>query len=116
MKLPNYPDAIIPPAKITDYLLSFDHPDGRSKARFFRRFGFQTEHWEELAQALRNHVANHDVAKTEGSPFGTRYVIEGIISTPDGRTPLIRTVWFIEMGEQTAKFVTAYPLQGREND
>jgi hypothetical protein len=50
----------------------------------------------------------------EASPFGTRYVIEGIISTPDGRAPFIRAVWFIETGEQIPRFVTAYPLQRRE--
>jgi hypothetical protein len=49
----------------------------------------------------------------EATPFGTRYVIEGIISTPDGRVPLIRAVWFIETGEQIARFVAAYPLQRR---
>jgi hypothetical protein len=49
----------------------------------------------------------------EATPFGTRYVIEGILSTPDGRALLIRTVWFIETGQQIPRFVTAYLLQRR---
>jgi len=114
MKLPNYSYTIVPPAKVIDYLLSLDHPDGRSKARFFLRFGFLVEQWEELAEALRHHAANNEVTRTEPSLFGTRYVIEGIISTPDGRTPLIRAIWFIETDSEIPRFVTAYPIRRRK--
>ncbi len=114
MRLPHYQEAIVPEGKITGYLLSLSHPDGRSKARFFFRFGFTPEAWEVLAEALRRHAAGHPVAGIEASPFGTRYVIEGIISAPDGREPLIRVVWFVETGEQIPRFVTAYPLSRSE--
>jgi hypothetical protein len=113
VKLPNYELAIVPQAKITKYLLSLSHEDGRSKARFFIGFGFSNADWELLAQALLNHAEENEVSKIEASPFGTRYVIEGIISAPDGRTPLIRTVWFIEEGEYVPKFATAYPLRSK---
>ena len=43
MKLPNYESAIIAERQITEYLLSFSHRDGRSKAQFFSRFGFSAE-------------------------------------------------------------------------
>ena len=114
MKLPNYEKANVPRSKVIDYLLSFNHPDGRSKARFFTGFGFSIESWETLAQALIYHAAEHDVIKVEASPFGTRYVIEGAISAPDGRAPHIRTIWFIEQGERIPRFVTAYPVSRRE--
>jgi hypothetical protein len=32
------------------------------------------------------------------------------METPDGRKPVVRSVWFIEHGSQTPRFVTAYPL------
>lgn len=99
MKLPYFDRATVPQAKITDYLLSLSHDDGRSKARFFISFGFSNENWKLLAQALLHHAAENEVSKIESSPFGSRYVIEGIISAPDGRTPFIRAVWFIEKGE-----------------
>jgi hypothetical protein len=35
---------------------------------------------------------------------------------PDGRTPTIRSVWFIETGEEVPRFVTAYPLAKGEDD
>lgn len=74
-------------------------------------FGFTVEHWEILAEALLAHAATHEIAKIESSPFGLRYVIEGIISTPDGRMPHVRAVWFMENGEDRARFVTACPLE-----
>lgn len=57
--LPNYEWALVPQAKITAYLLAFNHEDGRGKARFFMHFGFTVEHWEILAEALLAHAATH---------------------------------------------------------
>ncbi|MCL4266423.1 MAG: hypothetical protein KJ069_24680 [Anaerolineae bacterium] len=113
MKLPNGDQAQIPQAKITEYLLSFTHEDGRPKVQFFTRFGFTITEWEKLAEALREHAQQHDVTKVEDSPFGKRYVIEGILNAPDGRTPFIRVVWFIEDGIGAPHLVTAYPLRRR---
>jgi len=111
MKLPNCTQAIVPESKITGYLLSFNHRDGRSKAEFFTQFGFSAHAWQELAAALLQHASNHEVAKVEESPFGTRYIIEGTMVAPDGRTPVVRSVWFVETGGQVPRFVTAYPLR-----
>lgn len=109
MKLPNYNQAIVPRRKITDYLLSSAHRDGHGKAAFFSRFGFTPESWQTLAEALFHHAAQHEIVKMEETPFGTRYVIEGELETPGGRTPIIRVVWFIEIGEEMPRLVTAYP-------
>ncbi|MEH2391598.1 MAG: DUF6883 domain-containing protein [Nostoc sp.] len=114
MKLPNYELAVVPQRKITEYLLSPTHPDGRSKQKFFTAFGFSVEDWETFAKALLNHVADNCVTKIEDSPFGTRYAVEGILLSPDGRNPMIRSAWFIETGETIPKFVTSYPLKRRE--
>jgi hypothetical protein len=110
MKLPNHEKATVPREKIVDYLLSFVHKDGRAKAEFFTRFGFTAESWEVLAEALKLHAAEHDVNKIEASPFGMRYIIEGELSTPDGRRPSVRVVWFIENKSDVPRPATAYPL------
>jgi hypothetical protein len=112
MKLPSIDAALIPQKKIVNYLLSETHDSGRDKANFFRRFGFTSEAWETLAQALRQHAAQHEIAKIELSPFGKRYVIEGALQTPSGRVPQVRVVWFIDNRETVPRFVTAYPLKG----
>src|SRR5262245_61139016 len=111
MKLPDVENAVVPEKKIKGYLLCATHRDGQHKAAFFTAFGFTDEHWEELAARLLKHACDHEVAKTEDSPFGKRYVIEGIMEAPDGRNIMIRSVWFIDTGESTPRFVTAYPIK-----
>ncbi len=111
MKLPNYEQAIVPRKKITEYLLSLTHPEGKSKAQFFIKFGFTVDHWEIMATAFINHAADYELAKIEASPFGTRYVIEAALLTPDSRNPKVRSVWFIATGDDTPRLISAYPLE-----
>ncbi len=116
MNLPNYALAVVPERKIIEYLLSLTNRDGRSKAAFFMRFGFTIDDWEGLADALRRHAAEHEVIVVEDTPFGTSYVVEGSLTAPDGRSPQVRVVWFIETGESIPHLVTAYPLKGVRDD
>jgi len=111
-QLPLVSKALVPRKKIVGYLLSQSHSSGRDKAVFFEHFGFTLTSWETLAQALLQHATQHEIAKQEASPFGIRYVIEGPLQTPSGRIPQVRSVWFIETGEEAPHFVTAYPLKG----
>ncbi|MDB9515317.1 hypothetical protein PN499_29375 [Kamptonema animale CS-326] len=60
MKLPHYERAVVPQKKITEYLLSLTHRDGKSKANFFLRFGFSVYDWEVMAIALLRHAADHE--------------------------------------------------------
>lgn len=111
MKLPNLENAFVRPEKITQYLLSENHPVGRHKAKFFLSFGFSLSFWRQLETALLQHAARHEVAQIETTPFGVSYVIDGLLLTPDERAPPVRTVWFIEIGQTTPYFVTAHPLK-----
>lgn len=111
MKLPNLECAFVRPEKITEYLLSENHPVGRHKAKFFFSFGFSLSSWRQLESALLIHLNQYDVSQIEATPFGTSYIIDGPLQTPDGRVPLMRTVWFIETGQTAPYFVTAYPLK-----
>jgi hypothetical protein len=112
MPLPNADRAIIPRPKLTDYLLSITHRDGRGKAAFFGAFGFSATAWEDFAAALRRHAIAGKVARIEETPFGTIYTVEGSLLAPDGRAPLVRVVWFIAATETLPRLVTAYPLKG----
>jgi hypothetical protein len=42
--------------------------------------------------------------------------VEGPLLAPDGRSPNLRAVWFIDNGQDTPRFVTAYPLKGENDD
>lgn len=113
MKLPHADQARVEQEKITEYLLSPSHPDGSNKAEFFLQFGFRLENWEVLREALRTHGARHQVVKTVESAYGTRYAVDGTLESPDGRNPLVRTVWLVEKGSSTPRLITAYPLEER---
>lgn len=114
MKLPKHQKAIISKEKLTDYLLCLTHSSGWSKARFFLGQGYSLQNWQELEVTLKE-IAKMEVVKIEETAFGTRYVIDGKICTPNQRTPYIRTVWFIENDETTPYFVTAYPKENKDD-
>lgn len=107
MKLQNADRAIAPQEKFTDYLLS--HAKGEGKAAFFQAFGFSVERWDELASALREHASSYEVETTEQTRHGTVYTVVGRLACPDGRAPLVRSVWIVRPGEDAPRLVTAYP-------
>ncbi|MEI7823316.1 MAG: DUF6883 domain-containing protein [Verrucomicrobiota bacterium] len=111
MKLPNADFAVVEREKIADYLLNASHSFGASKARFFARFGYHAETWEILAAALLAHGQQNEVARQKDTGFGPRYEVEGEITTPDGRSPRVRTVWQMDEGEIAPRLITAYPLE-----
>ncbi len=111
MRLPNAQKAQIPEAKIAKYLLSTSHRAGKSKAAFFESFGFSVENWQDLAMALQEHALTNPVVATEETPFGMRYVIDGLLVAPNGGHLNIRSAWFIDRGEEEPRFITAHPLK-----
>ena len=113
MKLPRARRARVDEGKVVGYLLSTHHPDGRSKAAFFGSFGFSAARWELLADALRDHGRNGEVTSIATSDYGTRYSVDGIIETPDGRNPRVRTVWLVDENG-APRLITAHPLRRRD--
>ena len=114
MKLPNGDKAYVAQEKITLYLLNRDNTDSESKANFFSRFGFDIEHWDVLAEALRVHAARHEIVSIVENERGVRYVLDGKIETPDSRNPYVRAVWMIDRGRDTPRLITAYPQRRRD--
>ncbi len=114
--LPNAEHAVVPERKITAYLLSESHPDGRGKARFFTSHGFARSEWQLLAAALRLHAQENRVAENVQTPFGVRYIVEGPLHSPDRRRPSVRVVWFTDARSTVPRLVTAYPIKRREQE
>jgi hypothetical protein len=108
--LPHADVARVDREKIVDYLLASDHPEGSGKAVFFSRFGFTIRDWQILADALKDHARRYAVNETEETVFGTKYRIDGPISCPDGRSPVIRSVWILDAGTHFPRRITAHPL------
>ncbi len=109
MKLPFSEYLAVSESKLAGYLLSEKHPIGRTKAVLFKRFGYSAEAWSIFARDLIRIARENEVTSVEKTPFGVRYVIDGVLSTPSGRPLPVRTIWFVDNDEQIAHFVTAYP-------
>ena len=101
--------AVVPEAKVMNYLLSARHSGGRAKARFLESFGFRAEDWRAFRDAVLAHATANDITASHETRFGTRYEIDGPLPTPDGRAPIVRVVWFVESQENVPRLVTLVP-------
>jgi hypothetical protein len=110
MKLPNADRAIVDEEKIVGYLLNRQHPDGAGKAKFYESLGFDVSLWQVLADALKDLVKHSPVRCHVDSVHGSKYIIEGPLHTPSGRTEVVRSVWIIDHGKTVPRLVTAYPI------
>jgi len=108
MAIPNLDRATIDPEKLAEYLLNAAHPRGGAKARYFLRYGFAPANPEALAVALRAQARAAGEVTVETRATGVFYVAIGEIDAPDGRRPLIRSVWEIRTGETAPRLVTAF--------
>jgi hypothetical protein len=95
-------------SKLVGYLLS--HAKGQGKAAFFLRFGFSPESWLEMAEALKHQARSNPLASKVDSLYGTRYSVDGMLSTPSGRQPSVRTVWILEIDSDEPRLITAHPI------
>ena|SRR5712692_2109961 len=108
MKLPNATIALVEREKIIEYLLNSAHPDNGGKAQFFLALGFTRDDSMPLANALRALAEKATVAKIVESSHGIKYIVDGTLSTPSGKTPAVRTVWIVDHGSDVPRLVTAY--------
>jgi hypothetical protein len=114
MNLPNANLAIVDREKITEYLLNAAHPDNGGKAAFFADLGFTRPDWQTLANALRDLAAFSAVISSMESAHGMKYIVDGQIKTPRGKSPTVRTVWIIDLGSNVPRLITAYPRQEKQ--
>jgi hypothetical protein len=114
MRLPRADLALIDDHKVTGYLLSNSHPAGRAKAAFFRSVGFRLSARRQLRDALLEHSKTAEVVAHGDTMFGRKYVLEGPLRAPDGRNSQLRSIWFVRIGDERPRLVTAYPITGVE--
>ena len=113
MILPNADRAFVEPAKVRDYLLSHEHPVGRSKAVAFEAVGYHRDRWEILQADLVAIAKLGDAVRTELGLHGQKYEVAGILTGPATRELPITTIWLVRRGEDFPRLVTAYPRERR---
>ena len=109
MKLPSGGRALVPHEKVERYLLDPEHPEGGDKALFFHRMGYDPARPADLISDLRRIAREGSLAETIRTEHGTKHIVDGVVSTPDGRRIELRTVWIVEPGSRRPRLVTAYP-------
>ncbi len=104
MKIP--PDALIPRAKLTKYLLVWQRKSDKSK--YLARAGFTLENSEELEKAIRQIIESNEAFFDREGEYGIYYRVSGVLTGPL-RQSLVTTIWIIRYGEGLYRFVTLVP-------
>ena len=95
--------------KITDYLLNKNHITGKAKAKFFSLLGFSSDFPVALSDVPAKHCTTAELKTEESSEWGTKYTFVCEIQPPKGKAICVVSVWQIDKGEKTPRFITAYP-------
>lgn len=84
MRLPNAENAVIDIAKLKDYCLNPDHPEGKPKARVFQaKLGIGKNDAERLRQAILQAILKADAIEQKPSLYGQRFVVDFEVSFPE---------------------------------
>ena len=108
MKIPFLENIVIDDSKLTDYLLNIYHSDGNKKAKFLIERKFDAN---SLKTTLVKQAEEEYVKEVKYSEFGTKYIIESNVKSPDKRAFTLRSVWIVYLNEKFIKLVTAYPIK-----
>ena len=102
-----YPsDVVIPPEKLTKYLLV---PRARNdKSKFLARAGFTQENPAVLEQAIRNLIARNNAVRERENIYGTLYRVTGELVSLKGTLSVV-TIWIVRTGDDKFRFVTLKP-------
>ncbi len=120
MRLPNAENAVIDIAKLQDYCLNPNHPEGKHKARVFqRKVGIRRSHAEQLRQVILQAILTEDALEQQSTVYGRRYVVDVAVSTVEGEDvlltegviksrALVRTAWIIRNEEDFPRLTSCF--------
>ena len=111
MRIP--PDAVIPLAKLTGYLLVRREWDDKSK--FLARGGFTRENPHVLLAAIRELAAAVEAVEDGTNDYGVFLRAEGILAGPSGSMLEVATIWLRSQADETVRFVTLKPLKEKRS-
>ena len=106
MRVPT--SAVIPHAKLTQYLLAYRRKS--DKSQFLAQAGFTQDKPAELAQAIRRLIAEHEAVVDRRNEYGAFYRVEGKLKGSEGVLEVV-TVWIQQEIDGTFRFVTLKPVR-----
>jgi hypothetical protein len=108
MKMPSREHAVVELEKLTEYVLSPEHPRGKHKARVFQAAcGFTIENAELLRQQLPAAARDGEATERVADQYGRRFVIEWNVVGPTGEATAI-SAWIVRHDEDFPRFVSAF--------
>lgn len=108
MRMPNGDRAVVPDAKLQEFLLNVNHPEQPGHAVLFHELlGIGPENAETLRSALLRAAAEEPATPGRQSPYGDKYEIRFRMTGPRGAYTLL-SVWIIERGADVPRLVTAF--------
>lgn len=110
MRLPNALKAVVEVAKLRDYCLSTEHPEGRHKARVFHSvLGLSAQDAEELQAALFAAARETEAIVADRDAYGQRYVVDFVMRRR-GREAAVRSTWIIRTLEDFPRLTSCFVL------
>jgi hypothetical protein len=113
MKLPNAENAVVDIAKLRDYSLNPNHPEGKHKARaFLEKLGITRDDADRLRQIILEAILKVDAIEQNPTLYGRRFIVDFELSWPEGKfilsTAVVRTAWIIRNDENFPRLTTCF--------
>lgn len=113
MKLPNAAKAVIPEGKLEDYCLNPFHPDGKHKAKVFRKaLGITQENSVKLKKLILQSAKFGEVTKEQENDFGkiyrVEYEVEGL-----NQKEILCTLWIVLKRENIPYLTSSFISTGK---
>ena len=116
MKLPNAENAVVDIAKLHDYCLNPNHPEGKHKARVFKeKLGITKDDAERLRDVILEAVLKVEATEQESTEFGRRFIVDFQVSWPQGIimcTAVVRSAWIIRNDEDFPRLTSCFSPKG----
>jgi hypothetical protein len=106
--LPDASHVAITPEKLTGYVLSASHPDGKNKAHLFKELlGISSSDWRFLDAQLRRGLLNAPAQRVRTESWGVQYQVDLAVVGRNDVVKAVRTAWIVEDGA-SPRLTTAY--------
>lgn len=88
------------------YLTTHQEQDDKSVG--FSQLGYTSENRGELRELLRGQASDVDLNNPATvTQYGTKYSVTNVITGPNGRQGEVQSIWQVDHGSYTIRFITA---------
>ncbi len=114
MKLPNAENAVVDIAKLRDYSLNPNHPEGKHKAHvFLEKLGITRNDADRLHETILEAILTAEAAEQKPTPYGRRFIVDFSVQWSQRFVicvATVRTAWMIRNDEDFPRLTTCFIL------